>query len=163
MVKIFKLINLVIQMNTTSSHFNKLSYIVSRDQNFFLTEKTLTIIEKNNTTKIDLNKITNVRIIKRRELFINYFLVILISIFYCFLNRLMENNFIFRLVLNSIVFISILASFSIKKYSLSILINTVDLNFKKFKMVNPAYLSPIQQLDLFETGHANLAGTNSEE
>jgi hypothetical protein len=113
------------------SYYDELLAITKNHQKFSLTEKELTVTEKNSISKIDLNSISNVRIIKCRELFINYFLVVLILMGAHFLSRLVENNF----VLNSIILIAILASFSIKKYSHTVLINTNNLNFKKFKIV----------------------------
>lgn len=102
---------------------------------FSLTEKTLIVKENNKTIKLDLNKITNVRIIKHRELSINYMLVILILLLYHFLNKSIEGNFISNFLLNSIASSLILTSLYVKKYTYSVLINTINLNFIKLKKV----------------------------
>jgi hypothetical protein len=115
-------------------HFDQLRNIAKNNQNFSVTENILTIKERNRTTKIDLRSISNLRIVKCRLLFINYFLAILALIFYQFLNRLMENNIAFHFVLNLLLLMAILASFNLKKYSYSVLINTFTYSFYTFKI-----------------------------
>ncbi|MEZ7500390.1 hypothetical protein QO200_16780 [Flavobacterium sp. Arc3] len=121
-------------MNTFNLIYNKLIEIEKNNENFSLTEKTLLITVKNSTTTIDLNKITNVRITKCRVLFFNYLLVIFILIFYFFLNTFTEIISTLPFSANAMCMIAISSSLFVKKYSHSVLINTIDLNYLKVKI-----------------------------
>jgi hypothetical protein len=122
-------------IDTTNKHRKKLLIIALKYKNVSLTGETITIVEKNCTTKIDVLTISNVRIIKNRMLFINYILAILLVIIYHFLNKILSNNVFLHHVLILLVFLAIFASFSVKMYSYSVLINSNDLIFRKFNIV----------------------------
>jgi hypothetical protein len=124
-------------MNTNNSNHAKLLNVALNNNNFSLTEKFLIISEKNNNIKIDLDRISNVRIEKHRVLLINYFFIFLILLSYYLLDKLLASNITFHFILNLVLFTTILFSLRIKKYSHSILINTSDLNFNKFMIKKP--------------------------
>lgn len=121
-------------MNGIYSYNEELIGITKNNQNFSLTENTLTVTEKNNITTIDLSKISAIRITKHRVLFINYFFVFLILISFHSFEKFIDINYVSHSLLDVIEIITIFVSFTIKKYFHSVLINTTDLNFKKFKI-----------------------------
>ncbi|WP_338647687.1 hypothetical protein V5J73_03590 [Flavobacterium sp. KS-LB2] len=121
-------------MNGIYSYSEELIDITKKNQNFSLTENTLTVTEKNNITTIALNKISSVRITKHRVLYINYFCVILIIITFHTFEKFIDVTYASLFILNVIKLIAIFISFTIKKYMHAVLINTTDLNFKRFKI-----------------------------
>lgn len=121
-------------MNGIYSHNEELIGITKKNLNFSLTENSLIVIEKNNTTTIDLSKISAVRITKHRILYINYFFVVLILISFYTFENFIDMSYSSHFILNIFKLIAILVSFTIKKYFHSVLINTTDLNFKTFKI-----------------------------
>jgi hypothetical protein len=122
-------------MSIAKSNYNELATIAANNINFSLKEKKLIVTDKNSTIEINLIYISNVRIIKDRSLFINYLCVLITFFSYQFLNKLLSNNFTADFFLKLLLLAAILLSLSVKKYSYSVLINTTDLSFYKFKII----------------------------
>ena len=122
-------------MSITKSSYNQLITIAANNVNFSLKEKKLVVTDKNNSTKINLICISNVRIIKNRSLLINYLFVFFTLMFYQYLNESLSSSFTSAFFLKIMFSLAILLSLSVKKYSYAVLINTTDLNYYKFKIM----------------------------
>jgi len=149
-------------MKPIHPYYNQFVDIAKSNPKFFVTTQTLIVTENNKLTQINLNRITKVRIIKQRELFANYFLIIMIAIIFHFSNEILTNNFSSQLIVYSIALTAILASLRIKIYTHSVLINMMDLSFIKLKIVaikvknNPYFVHNIRNIinHLFCKGYA---------
>ena len=125
---------------------NDIQYFLNEDTQCFLNEthclsihnKTLLIQEKDYAKKLDLNKISNVRIIKTRSLLLNYSFLAILLVFYALLRNFLI-DFLLKIVLNVAAFILIVATFRLRKYSYELLINTTDLTFRNYTVSNDKF------------------------
>lgn len=105
------------------------------DENpFFTISNSLVIFHfKGEEIKFDLNLISNVKIVKKRVFLINVLLAVFGLFFYLFIVEFFSIHF--RLFLMPIIVLGIvLASFSIKQFSYSLLINNGNLGFEVLKI-----------------------------
>ena len=101
---------------------------------FILTDSKVIVEHENDTTVINLNRISNIRIIKRRNYFRNFWVLSFLAIIYFFVIPIFEMYPILLLLRVTLLFLSVFAVFCIKKYSYKLLINSSDLTFKEFKI-----------------------------
>lgn len=101
---------------------------------FILTDSKVIVEHENDTTVINLNRISNIRIIKRRNYFRNFLVLSFLAFLYFFVIPIFEMYSILLLLRLTLLFLSVLAVFCIKKFSYKLLINSSDLTFKEFKI-----------------------------
>ena len=126
-------------MDINLSNLYKFDNVLEGNTYFILTDSTVIVENKNNTAILNLNRISNVRIIKRRNYFRNFlvlsFLVLsFLAFLYFFVISIFEMYSILLLSRVALLFFSVLAVSCIKKYSYKLLINSSDLTFKEFKI-----------------------------
>lgn len=141
-------------MNDTYPYQDVITELIRNNEKFSLTDRTLTVVEKNNSTTIDLDKISGIRITKYRVLYINYCIAILIIMTCNIFEKFINFEYITHFMFNFVKVILIIFSLGIKKYSYKVLINTVDLNFKSFKIKNTM---PILESYLISKKHSNFS------
>jgi hypothetical protein len=115
-------------------NYTELKAICDGTQNISIFDNDLIINEKGITTKININKISSVRLIKTRVLFINYLFVTVVLLTAYMSKGLIASNDNYSVDLYSILISIGTFSFFLKKYNYSLLINTADLNFKKIEI-----------------------------
>jgi hypothetical protein len=120
-------------MDVNFSDVYKFYDLLVENTSFILTDSTVIVEHENDTTVINLNRISNIRIIKRRNYFQNFLVLSFLAFLYFFVIPIFEMYSILLLRL-TLLFLSVLAVFCIKKYSYKLLINSSDLTFKEFKI-----------------------------
>ncbi|MCL6461297.1 MAG: hypothetical protein I4O51_05435 [Flavobacterium micromati] len=115
-------------------NYTELKAICDGTQNISILDNDLIINEKGITTKININKMSSVRLIKTRVLFINYLFVTVVLLTAYMSKGLIASNDNYSVALHSILISIGTFSFFLKKYNYSLLINTSDLNFKKIEI-----------------------------
>ena len=110
---------------------DKLAVYTKEIENCSIDGNSFFVEEKMKKYKIDLNRISNVRIIKTRELFVNYIFLIAILLLVFFFNNFVNNSFYLPFILYLSCLLAIIASFRVKIYRHYLLINTIDLSFVK--------------------------------
>ncbi|POY41433.1 hypothetical protein C3L50_02640 [Flavobacterium alvei] len=88
---------------------------------------------------IDLDNVSNVRIIKKRNFFLNYFIIISTLTIYFLINYLFLLQDLIQNILRLVTSSIICSSFFVSKYSYEILINFVGLNFRKIKLTKSEF------------------------
>nr|WP_315172397.1 hypothetical protein [uncultured Flavobacterium sp.] len=121
-------------MDINLSNLYKFDNVLEGNTYFILTDSTVIVENKNNTAILNLNRISNVRIIKRRNYFRNFLVLSFLAFLYFFVIPIFEMYPILLLSRVALLFFSVLAVFCIKKYSYKLLINSSDLTFKEFKI-----------------------------
>lgn len=127
-------------------NYTELKIICDETQNISIFDNDLLISEKEITRKININKISSVRLIKTRVLFINYLFVSLVFLT-CYISKgLIAINDNYSVALYSILISIGIFSIFLKKYNYSLVINTNDLNFKKIR-INKRRLSSVPMFE----------------
>ncbi|WP_269685677.1 hypothetical protein [Flavobacterium lacustre] len=121
-------------MDINLSNLYKFDNVLEGNTYFILTDSTVIVENKNNTAILNLNRISNVRIIKRRNYFRNFLVLSFLAFLYFFVISIFEMYSILLLSRVALLFFSVLAVSCIKKYSYKLLINSSDLTFKEFKI-----------------------------
>lgn len=121
-------------MDINLSNLYKFDNVLEGNTYFILTDSTVIVENKNNTAILNLNRISNVRIIKRRNYFRNFLVLSFLAFLYFFVIPIFEMYSILLLLRLTLLFLSVLAVFCIKKFSYKLLINSSDLTFKEFKI-----------------------------
>lgn len=121
-------------MDINLSNLYKFDNVLEGNTYFILTDSTVIVENKNNTAILNLNRISNVRIIKRRNYFRNFLVLSFLAFLYFFVIPIFEMYSILLLSRVALLFFSVLAVSCIKKYSYKLLINSSDLTFKEFKI-----------------------------
>nr|WP_314836752.1 hypothetical protein [uncultured Flavobacterium sp.] len=121
-------------MDINLSNLYKFDNVLEGNTSFILTDSTVIVENKNNTAILNLNRISNVRIIKRRNYFRNFLVLSFLAFLYFFVISIFEMYSILLLSRVALLFFSVLAVSCIKKYSYKLLINSSDLTFKEFKI-----------------------------
>lgn len=116
------------------ANLEKILYIVERDKNYCLTKNTLRVHLENTLVSIEVSKISNVRIKKRRSLVINYFIIISILGVYLFITRILFLDAVMHLVLNIVTLICVFSALFVSRYSYEVLINYKDFSYNNFKL-----------------------------
>ena len=120
--------------SSLNSNLDKLKFIAEHDSNFCLVKNILTVNAEKSAIHIDVSRISNVRIKKRRCLKLNYLMVSL-TLFACLLlNRIFDLNFIIQCIVGLIALFSFLYSLFVSKSSYELMINYNDLHFNNFKL-----------------------------
>lgn len=121
-------------MDINLSNFYKFDNVLEGNTCFVLTDSTVIVENKTNTAILNLNRISNVRIVKRRNYFRNFWVLSFLAIIYFFVIPIFEMYPILLLLRVTLLFLSVFAVFCIEKYSYKLLINSSDLTFKEFKI-----------------------------
>lgn len=121
-------------MDVNFSDVYKFYDLLVENTSFILTDSTVIVEHENDTTVINLNRISNIRIIKRRNYFRNFLVLSFLAFLYFFVISIFEMYSILLLSRVALLFFSVLAVSCIKKYSYKLLINSSDLTFKEFKI-----------------------------
>jgi hypothetical protein len=121
-------------MDVNFSDVYKFYDLLVENTSFILTDSTVIVEHENDTTVINLNRISNIRIIKRKNYFQNFLVLSFLAFLYFFVIPIFEMYSILLLLRLTLLFLSVLAVFCIKKYSYKLLINSSDLTFKEFKI-----------------------------
>ena len=91
--------------------------------------------ENNKSYKIDSSSISDVRIMKSRVLFLNYFFVVILSLLLFIFSDSISNSFSNQVIVFMVCLITVIASLKVKIYKHELLINTTDLNFVKVTVI----------------------------
>ena len=121
-------------MDINLSNLYKFDNVLEGNTYFILTDSTVIVENKNNTAILNINRISNVRIIKRRNYFRNFLVLSFLAFLYFFVISIFEMYSILLLSRVALLLFSVLAVSCIKKYSYKLLINSSDLTFKEFKI-----------------------------
>ena len=121
-------------MDINLSNLYKFDNVLEGNTYFILTDSTVIVENKNNTAILNINRISNIRIIKRRNYFRNFLVLSFLAFLYFFVIPIFEMYSILLLSRVTLFFFSILAVFCIKKNSFKLLINSSDLTFREFKI-----------------------------
>lgn len=120
--------------HVTNSNLEKLRFVIENDNKFILSNNSLKINLGSAFLSINLNEISNVRIIKRRCLLVNYLMMLSTFGIYLLLVKIFVFNVETENVLKIAAFISAVYSFFICKYSYVLLLNHNGFNFNIFKL-----------------------------
>jgi hypothetical protein len=120
--------------HAVNSNLEKLKYIVEQDSNYNLTKNTLRVNFENTTITVDVRKISNVRINKRRSLVVNYLIIISILGAYLLIDKFIFFDATLHFALNLVTGICIFAALFVSKYSYRLLINNKDFSYNNFKL-----------------------------
>ena len=121
-------------MDINLSNLYKFDNVLEGNTYFILTDSTVIVENKNNTAILNINRISNIRIIKRRNYFRNFLVLSFLAFLYFFVIPIFEMYSILLLSRVTLFFFSILEVFCIKKNSFKLLINSSDLTFREFKI-----------------------------
>lgn len=120
--------------SSVGTNLEKLLYIVERDKNYCLSQNILNINLENTSLSIAVSNIANVRIKKRRDLTINYFIIISILGVYLLINRMLFFDAIIDLLVNVVTIICVFLALFVSRYSYEVLINYKGFNYSNFKL-----------------------------
>ncbi len=121
-------------MDVNFSDVYKFYNLLVENTCFILTDSTVIVEHKNDTTIINLNRISNIRIIKRRNYFQNFLVLSFLALLYFFVIPIFEMYSILLFLRLTLLLLSVLAVLCIKKHSFKLLINSSDLTFREFKI-----------------------------
>ncbi len=120
-------------MDFNNISFDELTTKIDKNPFFTITTSQVIFHFKAEELKLDLNLISNVRIIKKRVFYVNILLAALgfifcyfIAVYYLFYSSL--------ILLPILISVIILASFSIKQFSYKLLINNGESGFKELSI-----------------------------
>ena len=116
------------------SNFDKLSYIAQYDSKYIITESNLSVVLKGSVVNVDISNVSNVRIIKRRSLVLNYLIIFLIVVLFMMIKRLVFLNYLNTILLDICTVILCFSSFFLTKYSCKLLLNYKDLSYQIFRL-----------------------------
>lgn len=119
-------------MRNTNSFLNRLSNVIENSENILIYDNALIVTEKDYTANYSLDIISDVKVITRRALFINYVLVLSIfGLFYLFEKlNLISNNYLNVLLL--VKYTLVIISLFVKKIETKIIVVTNNLIVRKF-------------------------------
>lgn len=119
-------------MSNAISFLSRLSNVIENSKNIFLHDNVLIITEKQYTANYSLDTISDVKVVRRRALFINYLLVLLIfSLFFL----IEKSHLISYANLNALLVVkyTVMAlSLFVKKIETKIIVITNNLVIKEF-------------------------------
>jgi uncharacterized membrane protein len=121
-------------MDVNFSDVYKFYNLLVENTCFILTDSTVIVEHENDTTVINLNRISNIRIIKRRNYFQNFLVLSFLALLYFFVIPIFEMYSILLFLRLTLLLLSVLAVLCIKKHSFKLLINSSDLTFREFKI-----------------------------
>ncbi|PKH66297.1 hypothetical protein CXF59_10015 [Flavobacterium sp. ALD4] len=116
------------------SNFDKLSYITQYDSKYIITESNLSVVLKGNVVNVDISNVSNVRIIKRRSLVLNYLIIFLLVVLFMMIKRLVFLNYLNTILLDICTVILCFSSIFLTKYSCKLLLNYKDLSYQIFRL-----------------------------
>ncbi|MFT5849147.1 MAG: positive regulator of sigma E activity [Psychroserpens sp.] len=116
------------------SNFDKLSYIAQYDSKYMITESKLSVVLKGNVVNVDISNVSNVRIIRRRSLVLNYLMMFFLISLFMMVKRLVFLNDLSTILLNICTGILCFSTLFVTKYSCKLLLNYKDLSYQIFRL-----------------------------